>query len=157
MKQQTVLNESTSCFPHPYAIPTFFLFLLFAFAFPLEFIPAIISRFVSLPFFSHFIASELASFDWDTFQALLSLLLYLDAFLQLLHRSHHTVISFFSTNRELLLELASGGAIPKEMALSAMDFVLLEMQSKEESWQSSVLTVSRKEKSYSVDGIRDDD
>ena len=107
--------------------------------------------------FSHFIASELASFDWDTFQALLSLLLYLDAFLQLLHRSHHTVISFFSTNRELLLELASGGAIPKEMALSAMDFVLLEMQSKEESWQSSVLTVSRKEKSYSVDGIRDDD
>ena len=118
---------------------SFVIYLYFLpFTFSLIFIPIIISLFVS-----HFIASELASFDWDTFQALLSLLLYLDAFLQVLHRSHHTVVSFFSTNRDLLLELASGGTISKEMTLSAMDCVLLEMQSKEESWQSSVLTVSK--------------
>ena len=91
--------------------------------------------------FSYFIASELITFDWDTFQALLSLLLYLDAFLQVLHRSHHTVLSFFTTNRVLLLDLASGGMVPAESSLSAIDRLLLEMQSKDEQWQTSVLSV----------------
>lgn len=91
--------------------------------------------------FSYFIASELLTFDWDTFQALLSLLLYLDAFLQVLHRSHRTILSFFTTNRVLLLDLASGGVVPAESNLSAIDRLLLEMQSKDEQWQTSVLGV----------------
>ena len=89
----------------------------------------------------YFIASELITFDWDTFQSLLSLLLYLDAFLQVLHRSHHTVLSFFTTNRVLLLDLASGGMVPAESNLSAIDRLLLEMQSQDEQWQTSVLGV----------------
>ena len=149
IKQQTVLKESTSlCLSIPfhfYFIPFSFL-SIFTRSIPIHSYPFLSIPIHSYPFriksfHSYAIASELASFDWDTFQALLSLLLFLDAFLQVLHRSHHTVLSFFSDNRDLLLELSSGGTMPKELSLSAMDFVLLEMQSKEESWQSSVLNV----------------
>ena len=83
-----------------------------------------------------------ASFDWDSFQSVLSLLLYLDNFLLVLRQSHAFVLDLLQTHRSLFSDLATGGdgRTPGDSSLS-LSTLLLMMHSGDSAWRTSILSV----------------
>ena len=83
-----------------------------------------------------------ASFDWDSFQSVLSLLLYLDNFLLVLRQSHAFVLDFLQSHRALFTDLATGGdgRAPGDASLSLATLLLM-MHSGDAAWRTSILSV----------------
>ena len=83
-----------------------------------------------------------SSFDWDSFQSVLALLLYLNNFLLVLRRNHSSLIAFLQSHRSLFMDLTTGGdgRAPGDSTLT-LSTLLLMMHSNDTTWRNSVLSV----------------